>query len=238
MNKEYLKNPYYKDTEVKQAKKLVKQFYNKEYTPNLFRTGNLKLASNVAIWDLPSVITYKYKCKDCYAIKAERMYKNTRIFRAFHYELIKEALKDSDKRSYLQDYINVELRRYATIFKEPIVRLHSSGDMFSSKYFDFWIDIINKNKDIEFYTYTKILTNKQIDVINSLMPNFNIVKSMIDDKYINYGSIEYLEDITKVLEAENKEYFICGYGHSDNKLSCMGNCKQCLHCSNVLFVKH
>ena len=238
MIKDYVKNPYYKDTEVKEAKGLANKFYSKDYSPQLLRSGNKKLGSNVAIWDLPSIITCKYQCKDCYALKAERLYKNTRVMRAFHYEIIKQALKDSNKKQYLMDYINVELRRHTMVYKNPGVRLHSSGDMYCSEYLNFWVDIINKNKDIEFYTYTKVLTSKQIDIINSLMPNFNIVKSLIDDKYINYGSIEYLEDVTKVLEAENKPYHICGYGHGDNKLSCMGNCTQCLHCSNVLFVKH
>ena len=238
MNKEYTKNKYYKDTEIKQAKELANQFFNKDYTPQLLRSGNKKLGSNVAIWDLPSIITCKYQCKDCYALKAERLYKNTRIMRAFHYEIIKQALKDKDKRQYLTDYINVELRHHAMMYKSPIVRLHASGDLFNAKYLSFWLKIINDNKDIQFYTYTKMYKGKDIDYINKTFDNFNIVKSLIDDKYINYGSLEYLEDVTKVLEAEHKEYFICTYGSEDNHLQCMQNCKQCLSCSNILFRKH
>ena len=238
MNKEYSKNKYYKDNEIKQAKKLANDFYNKDYTPQLLRSGNKKLGSNVAIWDLPSIITCKYQCKDCYAIKAERMYKNTRVMRAFHYEIIRQALKDSKKHYYFVNYINTELRRHALMCKLPVVRIHASGDFFSDDYYRLWQEIIVNNEDIKFYTYTKIYNNEVIDKINKCYDNFNIVKSLVDDKYLNYGDLDYLESVLKVLEAKGEEYHVCGYGHSDNKLSCMGNCTKCLHCSNVLFVKH
>ena len=68
MTKEYAKNKYYRDTEIKQAKQLANKFYNKDYSPQLLRSGNKKLGSNVAIWDLPSIITCKYQCKDSYIL--------------------------------------------------------------------------------------------------------------------------------------------------------------------------
>lgn len=238
MNKEYIKNKYYKDDEIKQAEQLANKFYNKDYSPQLLRTGNKKLGSNVAIWDLPSIITCKYQCKDCYALKAERLYRNTRIARAFHYEIIKQALEDNNKKQYLIDYINVELSHHKLLYKNPIVRIHSAGDFYSTEYFNLWLNIITMNYDIQFYTYTKVFDSEFIDKINKQYGNFNIVKSLIDDKYINYGSLEYLEDVTKVLEAEHKEYFVCTYGSEDNHLQCMGNCTRCLSCSNILFRKH
>ena len=238
MNKDYSKNPYYKDEDIKKAKDLCKRFYNRDYVPKLFATGNKKLGSNVMIWDLPSIITCKYKCKDCYALKAERMYKQTRVCRAFHYEIIKDALKDNNKKEYLKNYMQVELNRHKLLYKLPVVRIHASGDLFNADYLSFWIDIINANKDINFYTYTKILTNQQIDLVNSLHNNFNIVKSMIDDKYINYGNLEYIEDLTTKLDADKKEYYVCGYGFEGNYKTCMGDCTACLHCPNVIFKKH
>lgn len=238
MNTEYAKNKYYKDDEIKKAKELANGFYSRLYTPQLFRSGNKKLGSNVAIFDLPSIVTCKYQCNGCYALKAERLYKNTRLHRAFHYEIVKQALEDNNKYRYLFDYINVELRRHAMLYALPVVRIHASGDLFCNKYLDFWLAIIAHNQDIKFYTYTKMYDNDFIDKTNALFDNFNIVKSLVDDKYINYGDLEYLEDVTKILDSKKQTYFVCGYGHSDNKLECMGNCTQCLHCSNVLFVKH
>ena len=238
MKNNYAKNKYYTQEDIAKAKQLCKDFYNKDYAPKLLVSGNKKLGSNVAIFDLPSIITCKYKCKDCYALKAERIYKQTRVSRAFKYEAIKEALKDSNKLKYLKSYLQVELDRHKLLYKLPVVRIHASGDMFSSEYLSFWIDIINANKDINFYTYSKILTNQQIDTINTLIPNFNIVKSMIDDKYINYGSLEYIEELTTKLEAENKPYCVCGYGFEGNYKTCMGECTACLNCPNVIFKKH
>ena len=158
--------------------------------------------------------------------------------RAFHYEIILQALNDVNKRGYLNNYINIELRKHALMYKLPVVRIHASGDLFNKEYLQIWLDIIQRNKDIKFYTYTKQMDNKTVDYYNNMYNNFNIVKSLVDDKYINYGSLEYLEDLEKILQANKQEYTICGYGHSDNKLGCMGNCTACLNCSNILFVKH
>lgn len=232
------KNKYYTKEDIAKAKQLCKDFYNKDYVPQLLKSGNKKLGSNVAIWDLPSIITCKYQCKDCYALKAERMYKDTRVMRAFHFEIIKEALKDKSKEEYLKNYIQTELARHKLLYKLPVVRIHASGDLFTPKYLAFWLDIININNDINFYTYTKQLDNDTIDLLNKQFKNFNIVKSLIDDKYINYGSLDYIEDLTTKLEAENKPYYVCGYGFEGNYKTCMGDCTACLHCPNVIFKKH
>jgi len=37
------------------------------------------------------------------------------------------------------------------------VRIHSSGDFFSQKYFDMWLEICRENPDVEFWAYTKSL---------------------------------------------------------------------------------
>lgn len=237
MNKNYNKNPYYTNEDITKAVKLADDFYNKKYRPQLLKTGNYKLGTNVAIFDLPSIVTCKYKCKDCYALKAERMYKQTRVMRAFHYEIILQALKDINKREYLINYINVELRKHSLTYKLPVVRIHASGDLFSKEYLQLWLDIIQQNKDIQFYTYTKQLDNKTIDYYNNMYSNFNIVKSLIDDKYKNYGDLDYIYGLAKTLQASNQEYAICMYGIEDGH-QCMGNCTACLRCSNILFKQH
>lgn len=237
MNKNYNKNPYYTNEDITKAVKLSDDFFNKKYRPQLLKTGNHKLGSNVAIFDLPSIVTCKYKCKDCYALKAERMYKNTRVMRAFHYEIILQALNDVNKREYLINYINIELRKHSLTYKLPVVRIHASGDLFSKEYMQLWLDIIQQNKDIQFYTYTKQLDNKTIDYYNNMYSNFNIVKSLIDDKYKNYGDLDYIYGLAKSLEANKKDYAICMYGIKDGH-QCMGNCTACLRCSNILFKQH
>lgn len=51
--------------------------------------------------------------------------------------------------------------------KAKAIRIHSSGDFFSQKYFDMWLELCRKNPDIEFWAYTKSLTYwvKRIDQI-------------------------------------------------------------------------
>lgn len=237
MNKNYSKNPYYTKEDITKAVKLANDFYNKKYRPQLLKTGNKKLGSNVAIFDLPSIVTCKYKCKDCYAIKAERLYKNTRVMRAFHYEIILQALQDVNKREYLINYINIELRKHALMYKLPVVRIHASGDLFSKEYLQLWLDIIQQNKDIQFYTYTKQIDNKTVDYYNSMYNNFNIVKSLINDKYKNYGDLDYIYGLAKTLRASNQDYAICMYGIEEGH-QYMGNCTACLRCSNILFKQH
>jgi hypothetical protein len=47
------------------------------------------------------------------------------------------------------------------------VRIHASGDFFSQKYFDMWLDLCRKNPKIEFWAFTKSLPYwiKRLDVI-------------------------------------------------------------------------
>ena len=234
----YSKNKYYQDNEIKKAKELADKFFSREYSPKLFRNGNKKLENNVLIWDLPSIVTCKGQCKGCYAIKAERLYKNTRLMRAFHYEIIKQALENGQKKIYLTNYMMIELQAHQLIYKLPVVRLHSSGDLFNDKYLKFWLHIIKYNPDINFYTYTKMYTNKQIDRLNKKYSNFNIIKSIIEDKYINYGDVEHLKKVATELTKKQIQYYVCDYGTKDAHSTCMGNCTACLNCSNILFHKH
>lgn len=41
--------------------------------------------------------------------------------------------------------------------KAEHVRIHSSGDFFSQKYFDMWLQLCRDNPDVEFWAYTKSL---------------------------------------------------------------------------------
>ena len=235
-------NEYYKHDEIEHAWVLACQFYNKEYKPILLKSGNLKLRKNVLIWDMPEIVTCKNNkaCPGCYALKASRIYKNTRVMRAYHMAIIMQALHDTKKLEYFKNYIQLELNKHAMLYNMPVVRLHSAGDFYTEKYLQLWLDIINKNKKIKFYSYSKILNNSTIDYINDTHDNFNIVKSIIkinNNNYINYGNNEYLQHVTTQLDEHGMAYYTCDYGTS-NASTCMGSCKKCLNCPCVLFHKH
>ena len=85
--KDILKNKLYKKEDLQHAMGMAHDFYFKNDFSKLkmFSNGNLKLAKNILIFNLPSTITCACNCKNCYTKKAERLYKNTRIQRMRNY---------------------------------------------------------------------------------------------------------------------------------------------------------
>ena len=231
------KNIYYKNEDLKRAWALANKFYKKEYNPILLKSGNLKLEKNVLIWDLPSIITCKYACNGCYALKPERIYKNTRIMRACHFAIILLAIEDKIKYNYFKEYLQNEINKHVTCYKLPVIRIHASGDFFNKKYLKLWLDIALNNKKCNFYTYSKQLHEDDINIINKIMSNFNIVKSIIHG-HVNYGNDDYIQNIVNICKENNEPCHVCNYGAKNNTETCMGNCTACLYCSNVIFHKH
>lgn len=231
------KNLYYTNEDLKKAYDMACNFYKKQYNPILLKQGNLKLEKNVLIWDLPSIVTCKYACSGCYALKPERIYKNTRVMRAFHFAVILMAIDEQNKKEYLQEYLQNEINKHVTCFKLPVVRIHSSGDFFNKKYLQFWLELALKNKKCNFYTYSKQLNNDDINIFNKVVKNFNIVKSIIHG-HVNYGNDEQIKNIIELCNNNNEPCHVCDYGQKNSKMTCMGNCTACLYCSNVIFHKH
>lgn len=234
------KNKYYQPKDLKQAWELACKFYDKSYMPSLLKQGNHKLAKNILIWDIPSIVTCKGACQGCYALKAERIYRNTRIMRAFHYAIMLMSIDNTACYEYLKSYIISEINRHISLYNNPILRLHSSGDFFDTRYLLFWLDISHECSNINIYTYSKQLCNTSIDIINDTYNNFNIIKSMPSIKkhyYINFGGHEYIQNLYNDLIKDGQKAFICSYG-TDKQVQCGVNCTACLHCSNVLFYKH
>lgn len=247
------KNQYYTSTDLELAFSKASYVYNNIqvyningwfFKPMLLKNGNLKLNNNVLQWDLPSIITCKYACKSCYAVKPERIYPQTKIMRLRNLFLVEFASNDVKFCNELLQYFKKECIWYNQRKGCNVLRLHSSGDIYDNDYLNFilkWVDNINDIYSI--YTYTKQLDNITIDCINSnrAFNNFNIVKSFIsidDKKYINFGSPEYIQDISQKLDNKGIKYHVCDYGNKTHQSTCMGNCKACLHCDIVLFKQH
>lgn len=245
IKKQYLqdmqKNQYYNNIEeLEQAWGMAIKFFKKEYSPILLKSGNHKLNKNIIIWDIPEIVTCKGCCPSCYALKASMIYKNTRVMRAYHYAILLMAFNNKNKYNYLLNYMSCEIQKHVLTYKNPILRLHGAGDIFNNDYLQFILALVNKNKNIAIYTYTKQLDNNTIDNINNAHKNFNIIKSMpcVNNKYyINYGNMEYLKDLEKKLKDDKQACFICSYGIKEG-ITCGVNCMACLQYSNVLFLQH
>lgn len=240
------KNPLYKEQDLLTAYNIAKDIIikilnNQKLEHNLFKRGNHKLEPNVLIWDLPVGITCKGICKNCYALKAERIYKNTRIMRLYHLFLIEYASYSNMFKKKLLTYMHNELEKHFINCKNKkmlsICRIHSAGDIYSKSYKDFLFELVKNNTNINFYTYTKVLSYNEIRLINSKYNNFNIVSSLIAGRFINYGDTEYIKKIVEYCKKNNIPLFVCDYGNT-NANTCMGTCKACLYHTNVCFKIH
>jgi len=204
----------------------VLNFYGNYIKPERMATGNMKL-HNILIFDLPAIETC-LNCSDCkakcYAMKAQRLYHDVRIYRKTNLELFK-----IDKE-LLKELIVSQIQNS----KVGSVRLHSSGDFFSQDYIDFWCDIIGMFKDIKFYAYTKVKDLFDFSIIEGLN-NFNLIDSYVNDIMLNFGSYEYCKQLQK-----NYGTFICPatMNHNNDSVKCGLDCTYCITKKNVCFIEH
>lgn len=238
-----LKNQYYKLSDLRSVVNILKD-KEKFLKRNFLKNQNIKLSSNVFSFDLPVGLTCQGLCKNCYAIKNERIMPTVRVSRLLNYVTILYALIDNKFNKFFINKIQSELNNIKLIYNKPVIRLHTSGDIFNVDYLNLWLKIINKNKRIKFYTYTKmawLLPN--VDNICKKYKNFNIVKSIIsiDNKnYLNFGDKNYLNDLNQIAKENNIGIYLCKHHEHkhDSVKYCMGKCNKCLNCTNVVFLKH
>ena len=235
------KNEYYTHDDLITAIGMACDFIYQKKDFKLLKIGNHKLHNNTMIFDLPSIMTCACRCNHCYALKSERIYKNTRLMRLQHLLIIDACRHSETIKNQVINQLYNEIITYSNKSMGMVyVRLHSSGDFYCNEYLQMILDLIKRCetiKNVRFYTYTKQLDNKKIDDINKKYYNFNIVKSFItgndNKKYINYGNIEYLKQLKKVCN----DLFICSYG-TDKQATCMGNCTKCACHAHVAFIQH
>ena len=199
------------------------RYENLYISPKRLVKGNTKLY-NILIFDLPAVkscLNCSSCASSCYAVKAQRQYVDTRIFRDTNLHLFLH------NKELLFDLIVEQLSNT----KVTTVRLHSSGDFFSQSYIDMWDKIIGMFPNIKFYSYTKV--EKLLDFSNiEKHKNFNLILSFIEGN-LNYGSIEYCKEL-------NAKYgtFICPVTNGVKDIKCGKGCNYCISNKNVCFVEH
>lgn len=140
----------------------------------LTQNNKMKKAS-LKTWnfDIPAIKTCPFadKCKTyCYAAKG--FYKMPNVRRKH------ESNLDATKKSYFFNLMNCEINELRKKNKIDAVRIHSSGDFYNQGYLDTWIKIIESNRDIIFYAYTKSLPYfEKYSFGLSLPENFKIIFS-------------------------------------------------------------
>lgn len=111
--------------------------------------GNKKLPKSTMIFNIPARTTCPGRtalCSEkCYALKAERMYKQ-----------VLPARQSNFNQSRLDTF---GLSMHETIQKHKhkidAVRIHESGDFYNQDYLNKWYTIALNNPGITFYVYTK-----------------------------------------------------------------------------------
>ena len=203
---------------------VINKMLDGKFRGKFFKYGNLKLDTNIARFTLPEVITCNHSCPGCYAKKMP--YKAVKLFRLSNLIITLYALRDTTFKEKLLQVIHKELDKHKEKCKKinrvPIFRFHDSGDIFSSYYLKFMIDIVMQNPDIKFYGYTKNYdAYKEYEDVKRTMKftNFNIVNSVIENCFINYFDFIHsfktefakFKDMIKILRAKGKKVFVCNY---------------------------
>lgn len=162
-------------------------------------------------------------CPGCYAQGGCYCFNSTRASLARKTEL---AAKDLD---FLKRAILAQIEADGI----KILRVHVAGDFFSLDYVDMWREIARAKPDVVMWSYTK-----NADAVHAFddIANFNMVKSVIPGKGINYGHIDYVIACYEYLVSQGKRVYICRCGIDVNQ-----HCSDCHGCSTndyVLFVEH
>lgn len=138
--------------------------------------------------------------KFCYAKKGAYIWRNVKPVFEMRYQLSK-----TDK---FIAKINAEIT-----LKEPeYVRVHDSGDYYSKKYLNKWIEIAKHNPDVNFYSYTNCIkmlkdaklpknydvifssSGKQTNLINKHKDRHSIIfktkSQLLDNGYVDASKID------------------------------------------------
>lgn len=105
----------------------------------------------------------------CYAKNGTYKFKN--VLKS-HVEKLELVLNELHK---FKELMNAELSKVK--YKGKYIRIHDAGDFFSMDYAMAWIDIINSNPLVNFYSYTKEISLFKITVADKIPTNFVLIYS-------------------------------------------------------------
>jgi hypothetical protein len=170
--------------------------------------GNRKLPKDIAIFNLPRLIT----CTDstelcrkvCYAKKAER-----ECFPACKPQRMRNLFL-----SYRHDFVESMIKEISGSGRKK-VRIHESGDFYNQEYLEKWFKIIRALPDVIFVAYTKsVLEYKN-------KPNNMILFFSADNSTMLWNMMWY---------KENKYKNAMAYIDMEMGEHCPGSCKTCDRC--------
>lgn len=218
-----------------------------------FTLGNRKLPKTTAIFNLPEIETCPGRTvlceKICYATKASRFYPNVAPHRQSNYEWIKHGLKTLGWLSFSLD-VGEEIKKLPASVTH--VRIHESGDFFSSDYLTMWFAVAKDHPDLTFYAYSRSYFEVMDACIHwdlgRLPANFillasldattpHLIKASIQDRYDYTGTIKTHPDYKNYYTHANGAH-MPWWNHTmeivqKGKISnCIQDCTKCNMCFN------
>lgn len=113
------------------------------------RPGNSKLGPLIHHWSIPAIILSicvgaTALCRKlCYAMQGHYNQRN-----------VKEALLRNYEESLRDDFVTLACGWIRALFVR-VIRIHASGEFYSTTYVDKWIEIARRNPQVTFYAYTR-----------------------------------------------------------------------------------
>ncbi len=196
----------------------------------LLVNGNSKIGKSVYHFStLPGTAgTCFMDCPGCYGKTGNYRYASVKNALATRTEIVKTDLVF---------FVN-EIIREIKSHKIEFVRIHATGDFFSSDYVKAWIEIATACKATVFWTYTKAFGHgfdNELNTLNS-MENVNIVSSMVPGFGMNFGHCDYVMEMYNDLTSKGENPYICKCG-IDDTVHC-NECHKCAERKYVLFLEH
>lgn len=216
----------------------------RSYAPLRLSTGNRKLKSSkqtrFLVWNLPARKTCPYRTmhcsENCYACKAEK---------AYHGCL--PAREDNLAQTFKIDFVYRMVNTIEEFCEAPgyrkadrvVIRIHESGDFYSEKYADNWLEIARKVSadgfdNVIFMAYTKSLVffeNKEIPA------NFKIRASIWDDTSAEMVAMSQKYNIYTAYDRETIDRMKAdGVDFHECRCDDCGSCNECWSDTHKLIV--
>ena len=193
--------------------------------PSLLTPGNSKLGRKILSFSLPAKKTCKPSkwCQEkCYACKGLFLVFQDRISKCYERNY-QASLSDT----FVND-INKELSRKRTA---KYIRIHASGDFYSSEYIKKWVEIVKANPRHHFLAFTKRMDFEKELIELAVLSNAAVYQSI--DESITYRAKYFRKAVIE------------GYGQDINPrtfIKCSGMCSDCLICwkntNNIMLKEH
>ena len=232
----------------------LKRSHDRKVTNLVNNKGNGSLIQNT--FGLPAGKNYSCPSatsvceKVCYAGKLEKLYKAVKANLLHNWELLKDA--DFNTMFHLLNDMILDFKKDCDKKDAPkLFRIHWDGDFFNKTYIEAWLSVIDTNKDVQFWVYTRV---KSAAMILRTLPNLSLYYSTDSDNVEtgkelseNYGiKLAYLADTfamgkEQLLSLVDKTGVPCPENNKkikliDNNGSACVKCGQCVfNRNNILF---